>query len=170
VNKKRFLVVSGAVLAVLLLAGTIGAAAVFAHDLPPPADTPFPFRGRGGGWGFGGRGFFGFGDRWTMFDTIAEALGLAPVELFTELHAGNSLEDIAAEQEVDMEDLREAMNAARADGVRQAIEQAVEDGTMSEEQAAWMLEGLEGGFFPMMGRGFGRGRGWGGCPPCPEEE
>lgn len=167
-KKKQFLVVSGAVLVALVLAGTIGAAAVFAQDPTPPADTPLPLPGRAD-WGFGGRDFLGFGD-WTMFDTVAEALGLTPVELFTELHAGNSLEDIATEQGVDIEDLQEAMNSARADEMRRAIEQAVEDGTMSEEQAAWMLEGLEGGFLPMMGRGFGRGPGHGGGPPRPAGE
>jgi hypothetical protein len=65
------------------------------------------------------------------------------------------------------------MKAARGEAMRQAIEQAVEDGAMSREQADWMLEGLEKGFTPG-GRGFGpgfggRGRGWGGGS-CPDAE
>jgi len=60
------------------------------------------------------------------------------------------------------------MNAARGEAMEQAIDQAVEDGSLSQEQADWMLEGLEKGFTPM-DRGLGRGRGWGGRP-CPESE
>jgi hypothetical protein len=45
--------------------------------------------------------------------------------------------------------------------VRDAIEQALEDGNITQEQADWLLEGLEQGFFPM-GRGFGFGHGMGG--------
>jgi len=52
--------------------------------------------------------------------------------------------------------------------MKDAIQQAVEDGRMTQEQADWLLEGLEKGYFPM-GRGFGRGFGRGlgrsfGCP------
>jgi hypothetical protein len=108
------------------------------------------------------------GGQWTMFDTAAEALGLTPEELFAELHAGKTLDEIAEAQGVEMEAVQDALKAARGEAMRQAIEQAVEDGKMSQEQADWMLEGLEQGFAPM-GRGFGRGRGRGGCS-CPEGE
>jgi hypothetical protein len=47
--------------------------------------------------------------------------------------------------------------------MQQAIEQAVEDGRLSQEQADWLLKGLEQGLFPM-GRGFGHGWGEGECP------
>jgi hypothetical protein len=40
--------------------------------------------------------------------------------------------------------------------VRDAIEQALEDGYITQEQADWLLQGLEQGFLPM-GRGFGFG-------------
>jgi hypothetical protein len=48
--------------------------------------------------------------------------------------------------------------------MEQAIDQAVEDGSLSQEQADWMLEGLEQGFFPRgpKGQGFDFGRRWGG--------
>ncbi len=48
------------------------------------------------------------------------------------------------------------MGAARAEGMKEAIEQAVEEGYLTQEQADWMLEGLEKGFMPGRG-GFGRG-------------
>jgi hypothetical protein len=112
-------------------------------------------------WGRG-RGLFGFGQGglWTMFDTAAEALGLTPGELFGELHGGKSLDEVAEAQGVEMETVQEALSAAREAAMRDAIAQAVEDGNMSQEQADWLLEGLDNGFMPH-GRGFGHGFGHG---------
>ena len=93
-----------------------------------------------------------------MFDTAAEALGLTPDELFGELHGGKSLDEVAEAQGVEMETVQEALSAAREAAMRDAIAQAVEDGNMSQEQADWLLEGLDNGFMPH-GRGFGHGRG-----------
>jgi hypothetical protein len=166
-TKKRLILLSGAALVALLLVGLVGVAAVSAQEPTPEPEVPFGRRGRGPAWGgFGvGRGIFGGarGGQWTMFDTTAEALGLTPEELFAELHAGKSLTEIAEEQGVEMETIQDAIAAARGEAMQQAIEQAVEDGRMSQEQADWMLEGLEKGFFPM-GRGPGRGWGRRGCP------
>ena len=107
-------------------------------------------------------------DKWASFDTVAEALGLTPDELFTQLHAGKTLEEIAEEQGVELEDVREALNAARIEDRKEAIQQAVEDGKLSQEQADWMIEGLEKGFFPAGGRvqrpGLGRQRSRGFLP------
>jgi len=172
-NKKRLILLSGVALVALLLAGLAGATFVSAQEPTPPV----PFGEHGGGWGgfvrySGGRGRGGFGwaggGQWTMFDTAAEALGLTPEEYFAELHAGKSLAEIAEEQGVEVEAVKDAMNAARGEAMQQGIEQAVEDGSMTQEQADWMLEGLEQGFLPR-GRGFGRGRGRGVHPDgeCP---
>jgi hypothetical protein len=108
-------------------------------------------------WGRG-RGLFGLGNggMWTMFDTAAEALGLTPDELFGELHGGKSLDEVAEARGVEMETLQEALSAAREAAMRDAIAQAVEDGNMSQEQADWLIEGLDNGFMPR-GRGFGHG-------------
>jgi len=162
-TKKRLLLSGGGLLIALLLVGLLGATVVFAQEPTPDPEAP---HGRSGF----GRGMFGMarGDRWTMFDTAAEALGLTPEELFAELHAGKSLDEIAEEQGVEMEAVQDAIRAARADIMQEAIEQAVEDGRMTQERADWLLEGLEKGFAPM-GRGFGRGRGRGGFP-CPDPE
>ena len=161
-NKKRLFLLSGAALVVLLVS-LIGATVVFADEPEPGAEAPF-CRGMGGRGAFGDRMFGPVGgDRWTMFDTMAEALGFSPVELFTELHAGKSPDEVAEAQGVDMESLQDKMKAARAEAMEEAIEQAVADGNMSQEQADWMLKGLEQGFAPM-GRGFDRGRELGGRP------
>ena len=171
-NKKRLFLLSGAALVALLLVGLIGVTAVSAQEPTPEPQVPFGWRGVRGGRGGFGRGMFGLGrgGEWTMFDTAAEALGLTPEELFAELHAGKSLDEIAEEKGVDVKVVQDAMNAARVETMRQAIEQAVEDGNMTQEQADWMLEGLEQGFFPKRGqspgRGLGPARGWHGCPPA----
>lgn len=105
----------------------------------------------------------GFG---TMYDAVAEVLGLTPEELFAELHDGATLAEIAETQDVEMEAVRDAMEAARVQLREEAIERAVENGRMTQERADWLLEGLEKGFVPDA-RGFGGrpgGRpGRGGC-------
>jgi hypothetical protein len=158
-TKKRLILLSGGALMALLLVGLIGATVVFAQEPEPP--VPFGWHGGGRGMGgFGGRGRGGFawarGGQWTMFDTAAEALGLTPEELFAELHAGKSMNEIAEEQDVEPEAVHDAVSASQAEARKQAIGQAVEDGELSQEQADWMLEGLDKGFFPG-----GRGRGLG---------
>ncbi len=149
--KKRFMILAGAVLAVVLLGATVVVPAFAQEETPTPEATCF---GRGGGFGL-------MGGSWTMFDVTAEALGLTPEEFFAELHAGKTLEEIAEEQGVELEAVQDAIKAARVEAMQEAIEQAVEDGRITQEQADWMLEGLEQGFLPM-GRGFGSGHGMSG--------
>ena len=146
--KKRFMILAGAALAVVLLGATV-VVPTFAQEPTPTPEAPFGCRG--GGFGL-------MGGSWTMFDTVAEALELTPEEYFAELHAGKTLEEIAEAQGVELEAVQDAMNAARAEAMQEAIEQAVEDGRITQEQADWLLEGLEQGFFPM-GRSFGFGHG-----------
>ncbi len=158
------------VLGVGLLLGLVGllmVAPVFAQGNTPPTPTP----GAGSGLGLGrgwGRGFGlggGFGHFWAVFDAAAEALGLTPEQLFSELRSGKTLEEIAEARGVDIQEVYDAMQAARVQEMKEAIQQAVQDGRITQEQADWLLEGLEKGYFPM-GRGFGRGfgRGLRGCP------
>jgi hypothetical protein len=106
-----------------------------------------------------------------MFDTAAEELGLTPEELFSDLHAGRTLDEVAEAQGVDLEVLQEALDAARGEAMRDGIAQAVEDDTMTREQADSLLEGLEQGYTPR-GHGIARGRirrGFGGFAPQPDE-
>ena len=151
-TKKRIVLLGGLSLIVVLVASLAGAAFVFADEPAPTPEAPF---------GCGGRGFGLRGGSWTMFDTVAEALGLTPEEFFAKLHEGMSLAEIAEEQDVELEDVYDAMNADRVEAMKEAIAQAVEDGSITQDQADWLLEGLDKGFFPM-GRGFGFGRGMGG--------
>ena len=162
-NRKRLMVLSSGVLVALLLAGLAGGTLVFAQENDPTIGEP----GANGRWGM-----FGLGGRsWAVFDTAAEILGLTPDGLFAELHdAGKTLTEIAEERGVDTEALQEAMNASRAEAMRQRIEQAVENGDLSQEQADWILEGLDRGFMGgRRGMGMGRG-GFGPGGPCGVEQ
>lgn len=143
----------------MLLLGAFGGASIVSAQEPTPESEDAP-SGRIWGWGRGLLGF-GRGGDWTVFDTLAEELGLRPDQLFAELHAGKTLEEVAEEQGVEIEAVREALGAVRDGAMRDAIAQAVEDGDRTQEQADWLLEGLENGYMPR--RGFGHGFGHSGC-------
>lgn len=176
---KKVLWLGGAALAVLLLAGLVGVAVVAAQGDDTPTPTPEPGVSRLGRR-LGGPGLWGLfggpGDRWTTFDAVAEALDLTPEALFSELHAGKTLEEIAEAQGVDIQTVRDAIKSIHVEAMKEAIEQAVADGKMTQEQADWLLEGIEKGYMPM-GRGWGPmgggprfgGRGWK-WGECPDEE
>jgi hypothetical protein len=115
------------------------------------------------GHGPGGRGPVPFGDseqaeayREQMHSAVASALGLSIDELDAAIAEGQTLAQIAEAQGVDLQTVHDATAAARKEAMRQGIEQAVEEGQLSREQADWMLRGLEQGW--MGGRGF-RGHG-----------
>ena len=165
--KKRSKII-GLVAAVVAVVAIIGATVVSAQS---PADTPpakrvfgerGEFRGRGGikGPGFE-RGPSGQGG----LEAIAEALGMTADELSAELRGGKTLADLAEEAGVDLATLQDEAKAAREAAVREAIEQAVEDGTLTREQADWTLQGIDsgytvrGGFLGRSGfRGFAMGK------------
>jgi hypothetical protein len=82
-------------------------------------------------------------------------------ELTTALQSGKTLEQIATDQGVDYADVQEAVQAAHVTELRDRIQQAVEDGTITQENADWLLEGLDKGFIGVPGAfGFG-GKGFG---------
>ena len=124
----------------------------FAQEGTTP-ETPETHAWRGWGRGFD-RGFGGQ----VGLETIAEALGMTVDELSTQLWGGKTLADLAEEAGVDLQDVRDAVEAAQEAATRDAIEQAVEDGNLSREHADWLLEGLDNGYWG--GHGFG---GFGGC-------
>jgi len=101
--------------------------------------------GRGGDWMGGFKGCPPGDQEW-----LAEQLGMTVDELQVELEAGKTIAELAEEKGVDLD-------AARIEAMKERIQQAVEDGKMTQEQADWMLQGLEQGFMPG-----GRGPGFGG--------
>ena len=165
------------VLALIAVIGVVAAGAAFAQTAAPtpvpnaaPAQ-PFGGCGMGRGFGLGGPG------SWDNFDATAKALNLTPTQLFEALHSGKTLDDIAKTQGVDLAKVQEAAKTARTQAMKEKIAQAVKDGKLTQEQADWLLQGMEkgymgkgrGGMFGFgqgpMGRGGMRGHGkWNGAP------
>jgi hypothetical protein len=92
---------------------------------------------------------------------LAELLGLEPEELREQIQAGTTIEELADEAGVDLEEFRQEMMAKRQEDMQTRIEEALADGEISKDQADWLLEGLEKGyldgpFFKKGGRGGGQ--------------
>lgn len=121
------------------------------EETPTPAPKAYGWHGMGRGFGRGFGGQVGL-------EAAAEALGMTADELSTQLWGGKTLADLADEKGVELQDVQDAVNAAHEAAMRDAIEQAVEDGDLSREHADWLLEGLDNGYWG--GGGFG---GFGGC-------
>lgn len=77
---------------------------------------------------------------------LAELLGLEPEELRELLHSGETIQDLADEAGVDLEVFREEREANREEEMRAKIEGALADGKISQDQADWLLEGLDKGY------------------------
>ena len=119
--------------------------------------SQLPLRGQpGDGHGHGGRGM---GE--TELAAAAKVLGITTDELSTALKDGKTLADLATTAGVDIQDVQDAINAAHAVEMRTRIEAGVADGTISQEKADWLLEGLDKGFLDGPGFGFGGPHGGG---------
>jgi len=149
---KKYLIVIGGLLAALLVVGVVGATSVYAQDQTPPAVGPMNGRGPGDGTGRG----FGLGD--AELQAAAKVLGMTADEVSAALKDGKTLQDLATEKGVDIADVQAAIQAVHVTEFRDRIAQAVKDGTMSQEKADWLLEGLDKGFL-FDGQGFGFGFG-----------
>ena len=110
-----------------------------------------PARGKRGH--FGGR----MGGRMGDQEVLAEQLGLTVDELAAELQAGKTIAELAEEKGVDLQTVYDATNDAQVEAIKANIQQAVEEGRMTQDQADWMLQGLEQGFMPGE-RGFAHGQ------------
>jgi hypothetical protein len=169
---KKVLVI-GALAGVFLLA--LGAAGLaYAQARAPQAPAGFGSMA-GYGYGYGGRGFGMMVDGETspvheyMTDALAEALGITPEEFVSRREAGETLWQIAESLGISSDDLSTLIADARAE----ALDQAVQDGVITQEQADWMNQRMGPGFGPGAGHcdgtgpgGFGgRGRGWRGNYP-----
>ncbi len=163
--KNKMLIVLGGLLAALLVVGVIGATSAYALE-----PSNMLQQGRGPGW-------HGFRFSDAELEAVAKVLGMTPDEVSSALQAGKTLQDLATEKGVAIEDVQAALQAVRVAEMRDAIAQAVANGTMTQEKANWLLEGLDKGFigggdgfgfgrgFGMYGRGFGNG--FGDCPLAP---
>lgn len=103
----------------------------------------------------------------TVWNAIAEQLGMTSEELTAAIDGGKTLAQIAEEKGVSTADLAATMES----GMKAGLAKAVEDGILTQEQADQMLEQMAGqyewmitnmGSGMMGGRGM-MGRGSGGC-------
>jgi hypothetical protein len=151
--KNKMSILIGGLLVALLVTVVAGATSVFAQG---PSDMLMHGRGPGGGRMFGLVGL----------QVAAEALDMTTDELIAEIRSGKTLEEIAEEAGVDYEDVQAAIQDARQTEFRDRIQQALDDGTITQEHADWLFEGLDNGFIGggngfgfggMHGKGFGPG-------------
>ena len=145
--KKKTSILIGGLLAVAMIFGAASVTTAYAQDGTPP--TP-PAEQPGDGRGHGRRGM---GE--TELAAAAKVLGITTDELSTALKDGKTLADLATTAGVDIQDVQDAISAAHAVEMRTRIEAGVADGTISQEKADWLLEGLDKGFLDEPGFGFG---------------
>ena len=144
--KQKISILIGGLLVALMIVGIVGATNVFAQGSAPIAPE------HGGGRGGGGRGIGLVG-----LQAAAEALNMTTDELISALRSGATLEELATEAGVELQAVQDAISAAHEEEMRTRIEQGVADGTITQEKADWLLEGLEKGFLDGPGFGFGFG-------------
>jgi hypothetical protein len=150
--KKKISILIGGLLAVAMLFGAVSVTTAYAQDGTPPT-PPAGLPGDGPGHGRGR----GMGE--TELAAAAKVLGLTADELSSALKDGKTLADLATTAGVDIQDVQDAISASHAVEMRARIEAGVADGTISQEKADWLLEGLDKGFLDGPGFGFGGPRG-----------
>ncbi len=82
-------------------------------------------------------------------ELLAKVLGMTTDELAAELKAGKTPTEIAQARGMDADALHKAL-------AKERVRQAVEAGEMTQEQADWLLQGIENGYTPR-GPGFAHG-------------
>jgi hypothetical protein len=157
-KNKMSILIAGLLLALVVI-GVIGATNAYAQN---QTRTLLHGGGPGGGHGLGLEGL----------QAAAKALNMTTDELITALQSGKTLEQIANDAGVDIQDVQDAVQAEREASLRERIQQALDDGTITQEHADWLLEGLDKGFIggdSGFGFGFGpggpHGHGLFGTPP-----
>ena len=147
--KNKMSVLIAGLLVALVVIGVVGATNAYAQS---PSSALLHSGGPGGGRGLGLAGL----------QVAAEALNMTTDELIAALRSGKTLEELATEAGVELQDVQDAIQAERATEMRERIQQALDDGTITQEHADWLLEGLEKGFIGGPGGfGFGHGPGFG---------
>jgi hypothetical protein len=156
----RFNMKSGAVvmaMVVALTASVMWANPAWAQDTQEPAEAVITVREE---------------VRQAGLEAAAELLGMTPDELSDQLWGGETLADLAEEAGVPLSDVRdaveEATSAVRQEAIKEFVARQVENGRISQEQADWINQGIDNGWFGLrrlawrfdgFGRdGFGFGR------------
>jgi AraC-like DNA-binding protein len=124
---------------------------------------PGPFFGLPRGDRFGNLALVG-GLRTAELNAVAQALGMSPSDLQTQLRSGKTVTDL--EQSKGVSDA--AVRAAAHDAAKKVLDPAVKDGTITQSQEDAILQRIASGPGPLFGAGH---RGFGGRrlgqPPSP---
>jgi hypothetical protein len=146
-KNKKFILIGGLLAAVLVIGAiaAVGVSNVYAQGATSNLLHGGPGDGRGPGLGQ------------PELEAAAKVLGMTTDELNTALQGGKTLEQLATEKGVDLQTVTDAINTAHREEVRARIQQGVTDGTISQDKANWLLEGLDKGFLDGPGFGFGFG-------------
>ena len=159
---KKIWIIAGVVGITVLALGTAGLA--FAQkETPNPVPSPgYGYGMMGGRGGYGGmRGGLISGEEGPnheyMLEAFAEAVGLSPEEIETRLASGETMRQIVEAEGVSIEEFSEIMSSVRSN----VIENALADGTLTQEQADFMADRMlqrgAGGFGPGFGDCMGDG-------------
>ena len=135
-KQKALLTVGLSLLLVLVVVG-----AAFAQGTNPPVKSKGALPNRAAEL----RGALPF-DGWKIYDAVAAALKLSPSQLFEQLHGGNTLQQVAEAQGVEMQVVQDAVKAARQTQARDATRKALDGGKITKERADWMLKRPENGW------------------------
>jgi hypothetical protein len=130
------------VLALVAAIGVLGVGAVSAQGDEPPVGPWGPM------YAGDGPGLLAAYDD-IMHQALADALGISLAEFEAARDDGIRLPELAEANDVELEELWQVMDEARTE----AIEQALADGAITEEQAEWLAERGMGMRFGGMGRG-----------------
>jgi hypothetical protein len=76
-------------------------------------------------------------------DAAAEALGMTPEDLSAEFRIGKTVTQVAVEKGLDPVVVQQTVKSTTTAGPRAAIQQAVADGQLTQDNADWLLHGLE---------------------------
>ena len=90
-----------------------------------------------------------------VWTAVAQELGLTYDQLQAELKT-KTLEQLAQDKNVKLEKLQEVFQTAH----KAALDQLVQEGKLTREQADWMIQRMDAAGYPML---FGQGRGLGPC-------
>ena len=149
--KNKMSILIAGLLVVLLVVGIVGAVGASAQV---SATTQL----YGGGPGDGRGPDLGQAE----LDAAAKVLGMTADEVSTALKAGKTLQDLADQAGVAIEEVQAAIQAAHVAEIRARVQQALDDGTITQENADWLFEGLDKGFIGVPGAfGFGGPHGHG---------
>ena len=150
--KKIFLI--GALLALAVLALGIAGLAYAQSETPPYLGYGPGMMGGGFGGMMGGSRSGEYGPLHTyMNEAFAEALGLTPEELQSRQDSGETFWQIAESLGFSQEESSQLWTEART----AALDEAVGDGVITQEQADWMIQHMAN----QLGVGYGPGSG--GC-------